>query len=88
MSEGTCDQLYLALRLATLQLETVPRCELPLIIDDILIQFDDARAAAALRILARLGLQRQVIFFTHHEHLLEIASQQLSSGYTAHRLMI
>ncbi len=88
MSEGTCDQLYLALRLATLQLETAPRCELPLIIDDILIQFDDARAAAALRILTRLGQQRQVIFFTHHEHLLEIASQQLSSGYTAHRLVI
>ncbi len=88
MSEGTCDQLYLALRLATLQLETAPRCELPLIIDDILIQFDDARAAAALRILARVGQQRQVIFFTHHEHLLEIASQQLSSGYTAHRLVI
>ena len=88
MSEGTCDQLYLALRLATLQLETAPRCELPLIIDDILIQFDDARAAAALRILARLGQQRQVIFFTHHEHLLEIASQQLSSGYTAHKLVL
>ena len=88
MSEGTCDQLYLALRLATLQLETAPRCELPLIIDDILIQFDDARAAAALRILARVGQQRQVIFFTHHEHLLEIASQQLSSDYTAHKLVI
>ncbi len=88
MSEGTCDQLYLALRLATLQLETAPRNGLPLIVDDILIQFDDARAAAALRILARLGQQRQVIFFTHHEHLLDIASQELSSGYTAHRLVI
>ena len=88
MSEGTCDQLYLALRLATLQLETAPRNELPLIVDDILIQFDDARAAAALRILARLGQQRQVIFFTHHEHLLEIASQQLSSGYTSHKLVL
>ena len=88
MSEGTCDQLYLALRLASLELETAPRNRLPLIVDDILIQFDDARAAAALRILARLGQQRQVIFFTHHEHLLEIASQDLSSGYTAHKLVL
>jgi uncharacterized protein YhaN len=88
MSEGTCDQLYLALRLATLQLETEPRSKLPLIIDDVLIQFDDDRAEAALRILTRLGQQRQVIFFTHHEHLLEIASQKLSNGYTAHKLVI
>jgi uncharacterized protein YhaN len=41
MSEGTCDQLYLALRLASLQLESEPRNQLPFIVDDILIQFDD-----------------------------------------------
>jgi uncharacterized protein YhaN len=86
MSEGTCDQLYLALRLASLQMETAPRCHLPFIVDDILIQFDDARAAAALRLLSRLGRQRQVIFFTHHEHLLEVAKTHLAGEYTARRL--
>jgi len=86
MSEGTCDQLYLALRLASLQMESPPRDLLPFIVDDILIQFDDARSAAALRVFSNLGKSRQVIFFTHHEHLLEIAAKDLSSGYTAHRL--
>ncbi len=87
MSEGTCDQLYLALRLASLRLESAPRSHLPFIVDDILIQFDDARAAAALRVLSRLGQERQVIFFTHHEHLLEVASKQLPDGFSAHRLV-
>ena len=86
MSEGTCDQLYLALRLASLQLEVEPRKDLPLIIDDILIQFDEARSAAALHILARIARQRQVIFFTHHEHLLEIVRQQLPNECHVHRL--
>ena len=88
MSEGTCDQLYLALRLASLQLEVEPRKDLPLIIDDILIQFDDARSAAALHILARIARQRQVIFFTHHEHLLEIVRQQLPTECHVHRLQV
>ena len=86
MSEGTCDQLYLALRLASLQMETAPRSELPLIVDDILVQFDDARAVAALRVLAKMGQQRQVIFFTHHEHLLQLAQAHLPGDFVSHRL--
>lgn len=86
MSEGTCDQLYLALRLASLEMEVAPRNQLPFIVDDILIQFDDERAAAALKILARLARQRQVIFFTHHEHLLELAGRHLTGGFAVHRL--
>jgi uncharacterized protein YhaN len=86
MSEGTCDQLYLALRLASLQMETAPRSELPLIVDDILVQFDDARAVAALRVLAKMGQQRQVIFFTHHEHLLQIAQTHMPGHFVSHRL--
>lgn len=86
MSEGTCDQLYLALRLASLSLETEPRDSLPFIVDDILVQFDDARSAAALRALSRLGKKRQIIFFTHHKHLLELASQHLPGEFDTLRL--
>lgn len=86
MSEGTCDQLYLALRLASLSLEESPRNHLPFIADDILIQFDDARSAATLRILSRLAKDRQVIFFTHHEHLLDIARTIAPSEFSIHRL--
>ncbi len=88
MSEGTCDQLYLALRLASLQLESAPQSHLPFIVDDILIQFDDARSAAALKVLSKLGTQRQVIFFTHHEHLLDVAQRHLPGGFTTHRLAV
>lgn len=86
MSEGTCDQLYLALRMASLQLEAAPRSHLPLIIDDILIQFDDVRSAAALKMLARFGQQRQMIFFTHHERLVEIARREIGNSVTTHHL--
>lgn len=86
MSEGTCDQLYLALRLASLKLEASPRNRLPFILDDILIQFDDARATAALRVLAQFGQSRQVIYFTHHEHLLDIARRELQQNCCVHSL--
>jgi uncharacterized protein YhaN len=77
MSDGTCDQLYLALRLAMLETYLDAREPIPLVVDDILIMFDDARAAAALQALARLSQKTQVIFFTHHQHLVQIAQQTL-----------
>lgn len=73
MSDGTRDQLYLALRLATLE-GYLKRAEpLPFIVDDILINFDDERSAATLRVLAELSKKTQVILFTHHERLKEMA---------------
>jgi len=77
MSDGTCDQLYLALRLALLETHLDGREPLPFIVDDILIMFDDARAAAALQALARLSERTQVVFFTHHDHLVRLASETL-----------
>lgn len=77
MSDGTCDQLYLALRLALLESSLDGREPLPFIVDDVLIKFDDERAAAALMALARLSEKTQVIFFTHHEHVVEIARETL-----------
>ncbi|QDU44537.1 Chromosome partition protein Smc [Symmachiella dynata] len=73
MSEGTCDQLYLALRLAVLEASISSGRHLPFVVDDVLIMFDDVRAAAALQVFAELSSKTQVIFFTHHEHLIELA---------------
>lgn len=80
MSEGTCDQLYLALRLATLEvwLDQHKDNPIPFIVDDILIQFDDERAAAALEIFAELSQRTQVIMFTHHQHLVDVAQKTLA----------
>ena len=73
MSEGTVDQLYLALKLASVEHHLDHGPPMPFIIDDILVHFDDARASAALGALAELSRRTQVLFFTHHTHLVELA---------------
>lgn len=87
MSEGTADQLYLALRLASLEAHVQNHEPIPFIVDDILIQCDDARAGAALEALADLSRRTQVLFFTHHEHLVRLAEDRLHpSTLFVHRL--
>ena len=80
MSEGTRDQLHLALRLASLEKYLQHNEPMPLIVDDILINFDDDRAEATLKVFEELAGTTQVIFFTHHKHLLELAERAVSSG--------
>ncbi len=83
MSDGTCDQLFLALRLAAIR-QAPP---LPFVADDILIRFDDDRAKATLEELGRLAAETQVIFFTHHRRLKELADSALGEGcYGYHEL--
>jgi uncharacterized protein YhaN len=53
---------------------------LPLIVDDILVLFDDDRATAALRVLAEFSARTQVIFFTHHARIVELAETGLPTG--------
>ena len=60
-SDGTVDQLYLALRLAVAK-ELTP--DAPLILDDALVRFDDSRLAAAMAVLREEAEEKQVILFT------------------------
>jgi uncharacterized protein YhaN len=80
MSTGTVDQLYLALKLASLEHYLDGNPPMPFIIDDVLVQFDDDRALAALRAFATLSARTQVIFFTHHRHLADLARRELPEG--------
>ncbi len=80
MSEGTRDQLYLALRLASVEHILKGHEPIPFIVDDILVTFDDQRAAAALTALAELSRTTQVIFFTHHAHLVDLARNTLPAS--------
>lgn len=73
MSAGTRDQLYLALRLAYLARHLQRNPPFPLILDDLLVNFDDERAAAALAVFGEFSRRTQVILFTHHQHLRELA---------------
>lgn len=87
MSEGTADQLYLALRLAALELRRASHPQMPLVLDDVLITSDDERAANILRALEKFSEGGQVMLFTHHRHLLDVAQSALSpASYAAHRL--
>ncbi len=76
LSEGTLDQLYLALRLAALESDARVTEPLPFIGDDLLVNFDDRRAKAAIRVrvLADFASVTQVILFTHHGHIAEMAA--------------
>lgn len=60
-SDGTVDQLYLAMRLAVAE-ELTP--EAPLILDDALVRFDDERMKAAVELLKELGQSKQILLFT------------------------
>jgi uncharacterized protein YhaN len=80
MSDGTTDQLYFALRIAAIE-DYLDHAEpMPFIADDLFINFDDKRAAAGFRVLNELGKKTQVLFFTHHEHLLDVARKTLGAS--------
>jgi len=75
MSDGTKDQLYLALRLASIEKYVQENEPIPFIVDDILIHFDDDRAKETLKVLLELSMKTQVIFFTHHARLIDLMKQ-------------
>lgn len=79
LSEGTRDQLYLALRLASLLRFAETGGSMPLVLDDLLVQFDDGRSRAALRVLAALSDRIQILLFTHHQRLVDLAREAVPS---------
>ena len=80
MSSGTADQLYLALRIASVEDYLNRAAALPFVADDLFVNFDDGRAAAGFDVLGTLAGKTQVLFFTHHAHLVEIARKTLGDS--------
>lgn len=88
MSDGSRDQLYLALRLATLEQYLAQGEPMPFVVDDILIGFDDQRTKACLEVLAQLSNSTQVLLFTHHRRVLELADGiDTKAGIYIHELV-
>jgi hypothetical protein len=80
LSEGTRDQLYLALRLAYVE-DFAARAEpAPFIGDDLFTSFDDRRTLNGLRVLAATGAHVQCILFTHHRHVADLAHAELGAA--------
>ena len=63
-SSGLADQVYLALRLALAKVFSYQVDALPIILDDILVRFDEERQKSALELLAELGEHQQIWLFT------------------------
>ena len=76
LSLGTCQQLYLALRIALLECAPEVGTAVPVLADDILVNFDDDRRAGAARALAELAQSRQVIVFTCHKEVVSTFNEQ------------
>ncbi len=99
LSEGTADQVFLALRLAGIIQQQAERwargwVPLPVVFDDVLMTFDDGRAGRALQVLADIAAgaaagvaaAMQVILFTHHDHLAGLAEDLRRDDITVARL--
>ncbi len=81
MSDGTRDQLYLALRIAYIKQRILDgSTPMPIIADDLLITSDDNRADKIFAVLGELAKTTQIIFFSHNKHLLELAKNTLGNG--------
>lgn len=87
MSEGTRDQLFFALRLAAVEASCAAGEPMPFVVDDVLVQFDDDRSAATLRVLAEVASRTQVVLFTHHRQVKTCAEALgTAAGVIVHEL--
>jgi hypothetical protein len=80
MSTGTREQLYLALRLASLERHVELHGPMTVILDDVVLHSDPKRKSAILRALADLGERTQVIAFTHDPHVIALAQNTIDPG--------
>jgi uncharacterized protein YhaN len=71
LSRGTCEQLYLALRFGLIREFGEHAESLPVIVDEILVNFDPARAQRAVQAFADLSQTNQVLVFTCHPSMME-----------------
>lgn len=79
LSRGTAEQLYLAIRLALA--ETMSRqANLPLLFDDLFVNFDERRLHAALALLGELSSSRQIVMMTCHRHVAEATARMIPTA--------
>jgi len=72
LSRGSVEQLYLCLRLGLAETFAERAASLPLILDDVLVNFDPSRAASVAEALADTAEHHQVLFLTCHPHLVQL----------------
>ncbi|WP_027007149.1 AAA family ATPase [Conexibacter woesei] len=80
LSDGTREQLFLALRLAAIERHVTTSEPVPVLFDDVLLESDDDRARRILTALASLAESTQVIVLTHHRHLISLAASTIPAS--------
>jgi uncharacterized protein YhaN len=86
LSTGTRYQLYLALRLASVERFIAGSEPLPLVLDDVTVHVDDARKRRTLAVLADVAERVQILFFTHHARDAELAAEAGEGRAVIHEL--
>ncbi len=76
LSSGTIDQAYFSLRLAVADMLSEKDNSMPILIDDAFLQYDDVRTKQGLDFLDDYSENAQIIFFTCHGHLIDMAVNQ------------
>lgn len=86
LSEGTGDQLFLSLRLAAVEIQLQHAQALPFIADDLFTNYSDDRALQGFKVFRELSSKSQVIYFTHHDHLIDIAHKAIGKDLNVVKL--
>ena len=86
LSKGTRFQLYFSLRMAAYRNFCEKIGPLPFVADDIMESFDDERAKEAFALMAEISANGQMIYFTHHQHVLGIAEGACGESVRIHRM--
>jgi uncharacterized protein YhaN len=77
LSRGTREQLFLSVRLALVAMFARRGVNLPMVLDDVLVNFDVGRAQLASEVLCDFALAgHQILFFTCHEHIWTMFKEQ------------
>ncbi len=88
LSRGTAEQLYLSLRLALVDEFARQQCSLPLVMDDVLVNFDPIRAGAVADILAGFAAGHQVLLFTCQPATVELLQKAGGEKVLVHEIPV
>lgn len=86
LSKGTQYQLYLALRVAAYRRWCKHHSPPPFVADDVLETFDNDRTASTFQAFLDMAQHGQVIYLTHHRHVIDIAREVTGGQVSVHEL--
>jgi len=80
LSRGTAEQLYLSMRLALVREYASTTDALPVVFDDVFVNFDPVRTRNTLHAVRELAQTHQVLLFTCHPHLVNMVEEIVPSA--------